>query len=67
MKNVKKVKITVSDVHIVSKINSTPVLRDSIRGGVRMGENVYNVNHYQMSRVQRLFGILPNVEVEEVI
>lgn len=65
MKNIKTVKIIISNEVILSKINKTFALKQLSRLSLKVGENIEKVNHYQYSEQKRMFACV-GVEVVDI-
>jgi hypothetical protein len=64
-RNIKTVKITVPNEHILNRLNSTPTFNRLSRLKLQVGKNIENVNHAQFADMVRLYPLL-GVTVEEV-
>lgn len=56
--NLKQIKIIIPNEIILKTVNSIPTLKRLSRLSLVVGENIETVNHYQFSKIQRMYPIL---------
>ena len=63
--NVKTICITVPNEAILKRLNSTPTLRNATRLSLKVGDNIERVNHFQFSKMMRMYPLV-GCEIKEI-